>query len=84
MPQSVHPLIETRREQRFPVLEPEEIERLGRFGERKSFVAGERMVATGEIAPGTFLILRWPRERPSRRTHGADPADSNLLPSLAA
>jgi thioredoxin reductase (NADPH) len=58
MPQSVHPLIATRREQIFPVLEPEEIERLERFGERKSYVAGERMVATGEIAPGAFLILR--------------------------
>ena len=58
MPQSVHPLIATRREQIFPVLEPEEIERLERFGERKSYVAGERMVATGEIAPGAFLILK--------------------------
>src|SRR4051794_5560501 len=58
MPQSVHPLIATRREQIFPVLEPEEIERLERFGERKSYVAGERMVATGEVAPGAFLILR--------------------------
>jgi thioredoxin reductase (NADPH) len=54
MPQSVHPLIETRREQMFPVLEPEEIERLARFGERKSYMAGERMVATGEIAPGAL------------------------------
>src|SRR5690349_18990873 len=35
MPQSAHPLIETRRQQIFPVLEPEEIERLERFGERK-------------------------------------------------
>jgi thioredoxin reductase (NADPH) len=58
MPPSVHPLSETRREQIFPVLEPEEIERLERFGERKSYVAGERMVATGEIAPGAFLILK--------------------------
>jgi thioredoxin reductase (NADPH) len=58
MPQSVHPLIETRREQMFPVLEPEEIERLARFGERKSYMTGERMVATGEIAPGAFVILR--------------------------
>ena len=31
-----------------------------------------------------FLILRRPRERSSRRTHGADPADSNFSPSLAA
>jgi thioredoxin reductase (NADPH) len=58
MPQSVHPLIETRREQIFPVLEPEEIERLARFGERKSYMAGERMVAIGEIPPGALVILR--------------------------
>jgi hypothetical protein len=40
MPQSTIPLIEARREQMFPVLEPEEIERLARFGERKSYMAG--------------------------------------------
>src|SRR5271154_7043238 len=57
MAQSVHPLIEARRDQMFPVLEPEEIERLARFGERKSYMAGERMAATGEIAPGVFVIL---------------------------
>ena len=57
MPQSVHPLIEARRDQMFPVLEPAEIDRLARFGERKSYAAGERIVATGEIAPGAFLIL---------------------------
>src|SRR5271167_754476 len=57
MPQSVRPLIEARREQMFPVLEPEEIDRLARFGERRSYAAGERMVATGEIAPGAFVIL---------------------------
>src|SRR5271163_418764 len=57
MAQSVHPLIEARRDQMFPVLEPEEIERLARFGERKSYLAGQRMAATGEIAPGAFLIL---------------------------
>src|SRR5277367_4450711 len=58
MPQSTIPLIEARREQMFPVLGPEEIERLARFGERKSYMAGERMAATGEIAPGVFVILR--------------------------
>ena len=57
MPQSVHPLIEARREQMFPVLEPEEIERLAKFGERKTYAAGERMVTTGEVAPGAFVIL---------------------------
>src|SRR5690242_16187135 len=31
-----------------------------------------------------FLILRRPRQRPSRRTHAADPANSDFLPSLRA
>jgi thioredoxin reductase (NADPH) len=57
MPQSVHPLIEARRDQMFPVLEPAEIDRLARFGELKSYAAGERIVGTGEIAPGAFIIL---------------------------
>jgi thioredoxin reductase (NADPH) len=52
------------------VLEPEEIERLERFGERKSYVAGERMVATGEIAPGAFLILRGRVDVTQRGTEG--------------
>src|SRR5438132_11810278 len=29
-----------------------------------------------------FLILRRPRKRPSRRTHGADPANRDFVPSL--
>ena len=57
MPQPFHPLIESRRDQMFPVLEPVEIDRLTRFGERRFFAAGERLVATGEIAPGAFVIL---------------------------
>jgi thioredoxin reductase (NADPH) len=57
MPPSERPLIEARRDQMFPVLEPAEIDRLARFGQRKSYAAGERLVATGEIAPGAFVIL---------------------------
>ena len=57
MPASERPLIEARRDQMFPVLEPAEIDRLARFGQRKSYAAGERLVATGEIAPGAFVIL---------------------------
>ncbi len=57
MPQFIHPLIEARRDQMFPVLDPADIERLAKFGERKSYAAGQRMVVTGEIAPGAFVIL---------------------------
>src|ERR1700752_3588411 len=57
MPQSRRPLIEARRDQMFPVLEPAEIDRLWRFGELKSYAAGDRIAPTGEIAPGAFVIL---------------------------
>jgi len=57
MRRSEHPLIEARRDQMFPVLQPAEIDRLARFGERNSYAAGERLVATGEVAPGAFIIL---------------------------
>jgi hypothetical protein len=50
MPQSRHPLIEARRDQMFPVLEPTEVGRLWRFGELKSYAAGDRIAATGVLA----------------------------------
>src|ERR1700693_5173695 len=66
MPQAVHPTIEARRDQVFPVLEPTEIERLARFGERKSYVVGARIFTTGEAAPGAFFILSG-RAKPSQQ-----------------
>ena len=55
MPQSRRQLIEARRDQRFPVLEPTEVGGLWRFGELKSYAAGDRIVATGEIARQALL-----------------------------
>ena len=57
MPQSRRQLIEARRDQIFPALEPAEVGRLWRFDELKSYAAGDRIVTTGEIAPGVFIIL---------------------------
>jgi len=51
------PLIETRREQMFPTLEPAEIDRLHRFGESRSYHADEFLVNAGEVAPGMIVIL---------------------------
>ena len=50
-------IIDTRRHQMFPTLEPEEIDRLRRFGEMRSFAAGEYLARTGEVGPGMFVIL---------------------------
>jgi thioredoxin reductase (NADPH) len=57
MPQSRHPLTEARRDQIFPVLEQAEVGRLWRFGGLKSYAAGDQVLATGEVAPGAFVIL---------------------------
>jgi thioredoxin reductase (NADPH) len=48
---------ETRYEQMFPTLDPAEIARLRRFGEPRAFRAGERLVTTGEVSPGMFVIV---------------------------
>src|SRR5262245_38417850 len=52
------PTIETRRHQVFPTLPPEEVERLRRFGEERSYRDGEYLYRTGEVAPGSFVVLK--------------------------
>jgi thioredoxin reductase (NADPH) len=73
MPQAVHPTIEARRDQMFPVLEPTEIERLARFGERKSYAVGARIFTTGEVAPGAFIILAGRAESSQHRLDRTEP-----------
>src|SRR3954447_23089255 len=50
-------LIETRRDQMFPVLETFEIERVRRFGEPRSYRADETIAKAGEANHGLHLIL---------------------------
>jgi thioredoxin reductase (NADPH) len=50
-------IIATRRAQMFPSLLPEEIERVCRFGEVRSFAAGEALARVGEATPGLMIIL---------------------------
>ncbi|BDG01890.1 FAD-dependent oxidoreductase [Anaeromyxobacter oryzae] len=49
---------ESRYHQMFPTLDAVEIDRLRRFGERRTYRAGERLVATGEVSPGLFVFVR--------------------------
>ena len=51
------PTIQNRHEQMFPLLEPREIARLERFGERHSYPAGAWLVKAGNISPGFLIIL---------------------------
>jgi len=57
MAASERPIIETRHDQMFPILEPAEVDRLHRFGETWSYRAGERLATSGEFGPGMLVIL---------------------------
>jgi thioredoxin reductase (NADPH) len=50
-------IIDTRRHQMFPGLEPAEVERVRRFGEVRSFGAGEALAKVGEVGHGLAIIL---------------------------
>jgi thioredoxin reductase (NADPH) len=59
-------IIDTRREQMFPSLKPEEIDRIRRFGEIAHAKAGAVLAKAGEVSPGLMVILEG-RARISRR-----------------
>ncbi len=48
---------ETRRAQMFPRLEPDEIDRLRRFGQVVQVKAGEALATAGAPSPGLFVVL---------------------------
>jgi thioredoxin reductase (NADPH) len=50
-------IIDTRRHQMFPVLEPPEIERLRRFGVLRSYAADEALAKVGTVGQGLIVIL---------------------------
>ena len=54
VPQSI---IDTRRDQMFPVLESSDIERVRRFGKPRSYRAGEALVEVGNVGLGLTIIL---------------------------
>jgi thioredoxin reductase (NADPH) len=50
-------ILERRRDQMLPQLDPLEIERMRRFGETRNFAQGEVIVTAGQVAPGLVVIL---------------------------
>jgi thioredoxin reductase (NADPH) len=50
-------IIDTRRDQMFPVLEPQEIERVRRFGEARSYKAGQALAKVGDVGHGLIIML---------------------------
>jgi thioredoxin reductase (NADPH) len=53
----MHSILNSRRDQMFPTLEPIEVERLRRFGEVRSYGAGAALVRVGETGHGLVIIL---------------------------
>ena len=50
--------ISGRHDQAFPALSETEIARIARFGERRQYRRGERLITAGEQAPGMFVVLK--------------------------
>jgi thioredoxin reductase (NADPH) len=50
-------IIETRRQQMFPILEPAEIERVRRFGKVRTYGTGEALATVGQVGLGLTIIL---------------------------
>jgi thioredoxin reductase (NADPH) len=81
-------IIDTRRHQMFPALEPAEIERVRRFGEVRTYGAGEALAQVGDVGHGLTVILAGKvdvtrRDQSGRRepivTHGS----GNFMGELA-
>jgi thioredoxin reductase (NADPH) len=54
---SIMSTLERRRDQMFPKLRPEEIDRLRRFGEIRRYAVGDLLFVTGEPSPGMFVLI---------------------------
>jgi thioredoxin reductase (NADPH) len=50
--------LETRRDQMFPKLRMEEIDRLRRFDEVRHYATGELLLVTGEPSPSMFVLIK--------------------------
>jgi thioredoxin reductase (NADPH) len=72
MSDPVSPTREARQAQMFPVLTPEEIARMARFGTPRSFADGERVMQTGKPTRGIYLVLSGAIRITGRDAHGHD------------
>jgi thioredoxin reductase (NADPH) len=48
---------DSRREQMFPKLTPQEIDRISRFGTIQRYTKGTLLLKTGEVSPGMFVLI---------------------------
>ena len=67
---SATPIMESRREQMFPVLDPADMERLRRFGQSRRYAAGDPVVRAGEAGHGLTLVISGEVAVTQRGEHG--------------
>ena len=72
MSEPVSPTGEGRQAQMFPVLAPEEIARMARFGVPRHFADAERVMQTGKPTRGMYLVLSGAIRVTGRDAHGRD------------
>ena len=70
MSQALPPALEQRRAQTFPTLEADEIARMHRFGSRRNFADGARVIETGKVSPGIYVVLSGKIRITGRDAHG--------------
>jgi thioredoxin reductase (NADPH) len=68
---STNTVFSTRHDQMFPVFDASDIGRLRRFGQRRSYAAGEALVQAGTASPGMFVILSGEVEVTRRNPDGS-------------
>src|SRR5437773_10169611 len=72
MAEPASPTLEARRAQTFPILAPDEIARLRRFGTPCRYAAGARIYETGKPTPGMLVVLSGTIRITGRDGHGHD------------
>src|SRR6266513_2758656 len=72
MAEPASPTLEARRAQTFPILAPDEIARMRRFGAPCRYAAGARIYETGKPTPGMLVVLTGTIRVTGRDGHGHD------------
>jgi thioredoxin reductase (NADPH) len=72
MSEVISPTVDGRRAQAFPILEASEMARMHRFGRLRRFTDGERVVETGKVSGGIYLVLSGRIRITGRDGHGHD------------
>src|SRR5919204_5509959 len=68
----ISPTIEARRAQAFPTLAADEIARMQRFAKVRHFADGARILETGKVSPGIYVVLSGAIRITDRDAHGHD------------